>query len=306
MKAIQLLVFLFGAAYATFECHPGGCWCQDTVDNSSVVLTGDVPFGSAFNPLWGRNQTLLLDIYLPPSKGGVRPAAVLVHGGGFSNASSTEGKRKSAIVQRAFAMARRGFVVISINYRCVRSVGGTDLWVEAVEDARTAVAWLHQHANSYQVDTSRIVAYGTSAGAITVAGMCYFNESHTFPQVSAGISISGCLFNDTTSVPAGRHVWNHLYQGSASSPPFIDFHGTADPIVPYRNASKRPSAEGKRNQSCSAIDTQGFLNHSDAPNYLVPIPGAGHVPTDDLWSPPYNTSFWGFLVSALKPTQDMC
>ena len=185
-------------------------------------------------------------------------------------------------VDRARAFARRGFVAISIEYRCERGVGGSSLWTDAVADARIAVQWVSLHAASLGIDPTRIVAFGSSAGAITVAGMIYFapSPSHTeltvisdlpravaatvAPRVvaaaslRAGVSVSGCLFNDTTSLPPGRHVWNHLYASAGpQSAPFMDMHGTADPIVPYSNASARPSTEGRRNESCSATDTRG-------------------------------------------------
>ena len=61
----------------------------------------------------------------------------------------------------------------------------------------------------------------------------------------------GCLFNDTTSLPAGQSVWNKLYSASARSPPLLEFHGTADPTVPFANAAARGgpnNTDGKRNQ----------------------------------------------------------
>jgi hypothetical protein len=41
------------------------------------------------------------------------------------------------------------------------------------------------------------------------------------------------------------------------------------------------------------------LDSKQAPNHLCAIPGAGHVPFDDLYLPPYNTTFFGFLAHAM-------
>jgi cell wall-associated NlpC family hydrolase len=76
-------------------------------------------------------------------------------------------------------------------------------------------------------------------------------------------------------------------------------HGTADPVVPYANASARPQTFGRRNESCSATDTQAFLASRGAPSYLEPIPDAGHVPAADLYVAPWNITLWGFVIQAL-------
>ena len=34
-----------------------------------------------------------------------------------------------------------------------------------------------------------------------------------------------------------------------------------------------------------------------------PIPGAGHVPLAQVFAPPFNASFWGFLVAKLSPPE---
>jgi hypothetical protein len=106
-------------------------------------------------------------------------------------------------------------------------------------------------------------------------------------------------------------VWNKLYSASARSPPLLEFHGTADPVVPFSDPAARGgpnNTDGKRNQSCSATDTAAFLSTGGADNTLVPIPKAGHVPTKQLYGDPpiYNTTFWGWLLAKLKPSPDMC
>ena len=167
--------------------------------------------------------------------------ALIIHGGGFKPNGEHSGKRSAAIKARAEAFVLRGFVAVSIDYRCERPFGGSDLWVLAVADARAALEYLAANQLALHIDVSRIVAYGTSAGAVNVEGLAYFKDDHptTHPQIKGSISISGCLFNDTTSLPAGRHVWNHLYSASKDSPALIDFHGTSDPVVPYDNATAR-------------------------------------------------------------------
>lgn len=298
-----------------FDCPVDHCWCHDSVSNNSILVEHDITYGSSLNRLTGSVEPLLLDVYLPPSLSTTnstsRPVALIIHGGGWMPSNDHNGKSEKYIVDRALAFARRGFVAVSIDYVCERPYGGSYLWTDAVANARQSLAWLGEQQKKLNIDTSRIVAYGTSAGAINVEGLCYMIDPNTssHPKIRAGISISGCLFNDTVSLPTGRHVWNHLYSASADSPPMVDFHGTADPVVPYSNASARGgpnNTEGKRNQSCSAVDTQTYLTKNGAESSLIPIPGAGHVPISELYIEPYNTSFWGFVLEKLQPTPGMC
>lgn len=302
------------AGDAAFPCPANHCWCSDWVSNASIRVQRDVSYATAFNRLTHRQETLRLDAYVPPIDPALagehlRPVALLIHGGGWHPSGEFSGKSSPGIVERAMAFARRGFVAVAIDYRCERPYGGTALWVDATADGRSALRWLNSSQAAFlQVDPLRVVAYGTSAGAVTVAGLCYMNDAQpsSHPPLASGISVSGCLFNDTTSLPPGGRVWNHLYSGKSSSPPYIDFHGTADPVVPFSNASQRPASEGRRNQSCSATDTRAYLLASGASNFLAPIPGAGHVPIAMLYEAPYNVSLWGFVLATLHPTPGVC
>ena len=296
-----------------YDCPLEDPLCHDTISNADISVRSNISYGTAFNKLTRREQPLLLDLYDPHSSPSHRrPVAVVIHGGGWKPSNNWNGKSEAKFIDTARRFARRGFVAISIDYRCERPFGGDALWVDAVADGRQALRWIAAQAEQLRLDTERIVLYGTSAGAITIAGMVYFHQhGPPPPRVRAAVSISGCLFNDTASVctpgepansscfsPPGRHVWNALYDaGSPRSTPYLDIHGTADPTVPFDNATIRPAA--KRNQSCSATDTQAFVTAAGAPNDLVPIPGAGHVP-QSRWSPPYNVSMWGFLLAKLS------
>ena len=83
----------------------------------------------------------------------------------------------SRFVAVARALARRGFAVISIDYRCegrLRGIGDFfHPWYDAVEDARAAVRYMVGNAARLQLDTGRIVAFGGSAGAVTVAQLLH-------------------------------------------------------------------------------------------------------------------------------------
>jgi predicted esterase len=124
-------------------------------------------------------------------------------------------------------------------------------WFDAVEDARAAVRWFVEDANAVplKLDTSRIVAFGGSAGAVTVAQLLHAlpdgvpmppsppspapsphalvgnSGSVGVGNVTCGIALSGAM------PPAS--ITSKQVLANASSPPYLDFHGTKDTTVPY-------------------------------------------------------------------------
>lgn len=83
----------------------------------------------------------------------------------------------SSFAAQAMELARHGFVAVSIDYRCegpLRSASDNfHPWFDAVEDARAAVRFMVANAARLQLDPHRIMAFGGSAGAVTVAQMLH-------------------------------------------------------------------------------------------------------------------------------------
>lgn len=115
------------------------------------VLTANVAYGTA------AGETLLLDVYqpaTPAAPGTTRPAAVLVHGGGWQVGD------KSSAQPEGVALAAAGFVAIAPNYR----LDAPNPWPAQLEDIQAAYRWLQDNAATYGVDPARIGAFGGSAG----------------------------------------------------------------------------------------------------------------------------------------------
>ena len=210
-----------------YPCPLTHSWCHDSVAAADIELQRNITYGSALNRLSGEVQALLLDVYAPRTRPrAALPVVVLIHGGGWHASGDISGKNGKNLVGSCLAFARRGFVAISIDYRCERAFGGSWLWVDAVADARTALTWVAAHAETFSLDMTRLAVYGTSAGAITAEGLLYLEHEKGLPlppNISAAISVSGALFNDTASLctlsepasstcfpPPGRSVWNKL------------------------------------------------------------------------------------------------
>ena len=103
-----------------------------------------------------------LDLYLPvESASKARPAIVAIHGGSWIGGSKREYGSQLA------RFAHHGFVVAAVDYQLARP--GAPSWSGALEDVAVAVAWLADHARTYQIDPRRIAAIGTSAGGLLAA-----------------------------------------------------------------------------------------------------------------------------------------
>jgi acetyl esterase/lipase len=193
-----------------------------------VELTADVVYGSAAvrAPEPG-SMDLVLDIYEPVGDGApeLRPALLAVHGGGFKGGD----KAQSNFAALCRDFAARGYVCASINYRLQRDdppTEGEDLQARtiaaAIEDAGTALMWLHDNAGRYRIDRGRVAVGGGSAGAITILFMVYQFGDEKYP-VAAVLDLWGGLYDSVNAIRPG-------------DPPVVIVHGTEDELVPIKLA----------------------------------------------------------------------
>ena len=128
----------------------------------AVVLAAMAPAGAAAAPVDIRRdiqygvangKRLLLDAYVPPP-GGLRPAVVMIHGGGWREGD------KASWAPEATRLAERGWVAFSVNYR----LDEPSPFPAEIDDVQAAVRWVRANAAEYGVDPKRVAAVGESAG----------------------------------------------------------------------------------------------------------------------------------------------
>ena len=99
-------------------------------------------------------ESLTLDVYQPVA-GGRYPIIVQIYGGAWQRGAP------GSNAKAAQWLAAHGYVVFAIDYRhAPRS-----RWPAQLDDVRTALAWIRDHASSYDADTARVALIGRSAGA---------------------------------------------------------------------------------------------------------------------------------------------
>ncbi len=97
---------------------------------------------------------LSLNLYRPLQVGKY-PAIVVIHGGGWQNGSRNDNTGFSQY------MAAQGYSVVSIEYR----LAPQHQFPAQLEDVRTAIAYIREHADELEVHVNRMALMGRSAGA---------------------------------------------------------------------------------------------------------------------------------------------
>lgn len=221
----------------------------------SVEFHGNVEFGS-----WtfenGNTKKLAYDVYAPKGDtASLRPLVILWHGGAFMDLFT---KKSPDIVAMAKDLAKRGYVVISPDYRGIRDpfdfFSKKDLVKEVVGaaiDGNKAIchilSLIENEGNPYRINKDEIFAGGVSGGAVLGLHLILLRKTEDLPEdlrawarevdngaidelladkycghpdiIKGFISISGALV-DTNFI-------------SYTPTFFIHSHGEKDDIVPY-------------------------------------------------------------------------
>ncbi len=97
-----------------------------------------------------------LDLHLPAAGGTPHPVILYIHGGGFHVGDKARGH----LAPIRDAALRRGYAVASINYRLTHEAS----FPAQINDVKAAIRWLRARASRYDLDPTRIAAWGGSAG----------------------------------------------------------------------------------------------------------------------------------------------
>ncbi|MBZ9728372.1 alpha/beta hydrolase [Salegentibacter sp. JZCK2] len=179
-------------------------------------------------------EALKLDIYQPEKDTmQQRPLIIFMHGGGFSGGSRTN----PAEVKFAEIAAKKGYVIVQISYRLTRkgesfgcdyeASGKMETFKLAAENFMDAVNYMVQNQKEYNIDPSKIIVGGSSAGAEAVLNAVY-NERLMFEDFSnyKNFDFAG-VFSLAGAIVDARYITKE------NAIPGVFFHGTKDNLVPY-------------------------------------------------------------------------
>lgn len=224
-----------------------------------------------------KDRSLLLDLYRPAKYTGKLATIVVVRGGGFRVGD------KNGFASMAAALAKEGFATVCIAYRTIDEA----LFPAPILDAKSAVKWIKDNADAYNLDASKIGVLGASAGAhlsMMLAVSSHVTElnpsdnSEIYRVNAAVVLEADADFSTATddqnlidwlgvTYQENKEKWQlaspitHIDKNSA---PILFIHGADDLIVPIE-------------QSTASIKK---LIENDVYCELVSLPKVGH-------------SFWG-------------
>ncbi|HEY6953359.1 MAG TPA: alpha/beta hydrolase [Bacteroidota bacterium] len=281
-RVAAILTLLMTCAFST----QGQTKDRDT-DRWAEYVAGDYNVLSNITYSTANNTDLKLDLYLPKDRSFPKTTLIFFHGGGW-----VEGRKESAALY-LLPYISFGWAVINVEYR----LGRNSLAPAAVVDCRCALRWATDHARQYNLDPSRFVLTGSSAGGhlALITGMLPAGSAfdHQCPTVDSirwnGASESelnvAAVINwfgitdvaDLLEGPNAKHYaveWfgaernrkelarevSPMTYVRAGLPPIITIHGDSDDIVPYGQA----------------VALHKALSKSGVPNQLLTIKGGKH------------------------------
>jgi len=223
------------------------------------------------------NWEAKLDIYKRRDTTGPQPTMIFFHGGGWVQGS------KEASQLSLIPWLEMGWNVVNVEYR----LGRVALAPAAVEDGLCALRWIATRAKDYDIDASRLVTSGESAGghlALTTgmipesAGLDRQCPGMPLPKVAGIVDWYG--ITDVAELLDGVNRKPYAVQWLASMPdreaiarrvspltyareglpPILMIQGDADPTVPYQQSLRLRDA----------------LTKANVTNQLVTVPGGKH------------------------------
>lgn len=147
---------------------------RPAVDYGALCIQPPSNGDPGVGPLPISEDCLTLNVWAPEDRAGPLPVMVWIHGGGFNNGSGT------AALYDGSNLARRGVVVVTINYRLGR-LGFFDHPALAAErpegeaggnygmmDIVAALEWVRDNIGGFGGDAGNVTVFGESAGGAAV------------------------------------------------------------------------------------------------------------------------------------------
>jgi acetyl esterase/lipase len=267
---------IFAALLLTLLAQSGFAQLSSTADWATHALN-QYQVVPNVTYLVASNYEAKLDIYKRRDATGPQPTLIFFHGGGWIQGS------KEQSLMSLIPWFEMGWDVVNVEYR----LGRVALAPAAVEDGLCALRFVAAQAKNYDIDPSRLVVSGESAGghlALTTgmipesAGLDRQCPGVPLPKAAAIIDWYGItdvvdLLDGPNRKPyavawlsslpnredVARRV-SPLTYVRAGLPPILAIQGDADPTVPYQHSVRLTKA----------------LSEAGVPNQLVTVPGGKH------------------------------
>jgi acetyl esterase/lipase len=220
---------------------------------------------------------LFLDVYYPENLDTTKqyPAMVFFFGGGWNKGTVKQ------FEPHANYFSKRGLVCFLVDYRVKNRHNTTPF--ESLKDAKSAIRYLREHATDFNIDPSKIIASGGSAGGQLAAATSLingYNENSDNLLISCK-SNALVLFNPAidngpggVGYPRIKEEYKNfspLHNIKKGAPPTIIFSGTKDSLIPEETIKYYETVMKKVESICEVYlyegKTHGFFNYHKFENY---------------------------------------
>jgi acetyl esterase len=191
-----------------------------------------------------------------------RPALAFFHGGFWDTPMVTQ------FVPHCHHFASRGAVSVAFEYR-VASKHQTGP-IEAIEDSRAALLWLHENAELLGIDPANIAVSGAAGGAFLSLLLAMQKDKQKDKQVSAPVRpkalvLFSSLINTTPKGQLSDRFPNTKEAKALSPsglvrrklPPMLFMHGKADRVTPFEEVASFCRRMKWRGNRCQLLDFNG-------------------------------------------------
>jgi dienelactone hydrolase len=265
----------------------------------SYQVQSNIPYGKVLA------KPLYLDAYTATGDTvSQRPMVLFIHAGGFQTGDKVSGFAKLVCA----AMAKRGYVAASIEYRLTSPIANDtacfEAMLRALQDAKAAVRFFRKNGALYGIDTSQIFAIGSSAGSITALHLAYLDSAevpgfvnwnrvdNTFEGTSGNPGFSSRVQAVISNWGAlGDTAW--MKKGDV---PVYCVHGTSDSTIYYNLIPAYGPFRFSSKYIVMAAQQKGIVNG------LRLFYQAGHeLNGDTIKQDSAITDFSAWLYTILKP-----
>lgn len=219
-------------------------------------------------------RPLRLDLYRPKQASGANgyPLVIYVHGGGWLGGHTRHAGAFANWPNVLASLAAKGYVVASIEYR----LSAEARFPAAIHDVKTSIRWLRSKARQFDIDGSRAVVWGGSAGgqlAALAATTCDVRAlAPVFAAADAGQAASGSSLAAVSDCVQGVVAWYGIFDFARLPQPST---AANSPAAKYLGC-----APSECQETAALASAMTHLDSRDPPALLIHGEGDKVVPVD--------------------------
>ncbi len=202
----------------------------------------------ALTASYSHHRDGVLDLRVPRGDG-PHPVALLIHGGFWADIWT-----RDLMDPMAVALVAHGWATVNMEY-----TRGAASYSSAIPDANGAVDWITTNAIDHQLDSTRIVAIGHSAGGYLALRLAHGNSALAacvpLSAVTSLASVAASRPDDDpvsaflgSSQAEAPRLWEQAELGGEPSVPIHLLHGADDDVVSPSESSTYLELHKERSQ----------------------------------------------------------